>query len=61
MEHDRTDEEDGLTLPHSTTRKHRQTVVSTRYELMCWTELLGFDGLVLEVTESAHIVSIMLF
>jgi len=40
---DRTDEEDGLTLPSSRTR------------------LLGFDGIVLEATESAQVVSVMLF
>ncbi|OBZ70459.1 hypothetical protein A0H81_09967 [Grifola frondosa] len=40
---DRTDEEDGLTLPSSTTR------------------LLGFDGIILEVTESAQVVAVMLF
>ncbi|GJE84192.1 UPF0183-domain-containing protein [Phanerochaete sordida] len=43
MRLDRTDEEDGLTLPNSST------------------ELLGFDGVVLEVAESAHVVAVMLF
>jgi len=43
MRLDRTDEEDGLTLPNSNT------------------ELLGFDGVVLEVAESAHVVAVMLF
>ncbi|PCH41096.1 UPF0183-domain-containing protein [Wolfiporia cocos MD-104 SS10] len=40
---DRTDEEDGLTLPSSKTR------------------LLGFDGVILEATESEQVVAVMLF
>ncbi|KAH9951641.1 UPF0183-domain-containing protein [Amylocystis lapponica] len=40
---DRTDEEDGLTLPSSRTR------------------LVGFDGIILEATESAQVVAVMLF
>ncbi|KII95090.1 hypothetical protein PLICRDRAFT_33920 [Plicaturopsis crispa FD-325 SS-3] len=40
---DRTDEEDGITLPSSTTRLH------------------GYDGIILEVTESSQVVAVMLF
>jgi len=40
---DRTDEEDGITLPSSTTRLH------------------GYDGIILEVTESSQVVTVMLF
>ncbi|RPD67220.1 UPF0183-domain-containing protein [Lentinus tigrinus ALCF2SS1-7] len=39
----RTDDEDGLRLPSSTTR------------------LFGYDGIILEATESAQVVSVMLF
>jgi len=40
---DRTDEEEGLTLPNSKTH------------------LLGFDGIILEATVSAQVVSVTLF
>ncbi|CCM03165.1 uncharacterized protein FIBRA_05287 [Fibroporia radiculosa] len=40
---DRTDDEDGLTLPSPKTR------------------LLGFDGIILEATETAQVVAVMLF
>jgi len=40
---DRTDEEDGVTLPSSKTRLH------------------GYDGIILEVTESSQVVSVTLF
>ncbi|TFK55961.1 UPF0183-domain-containing protein [Heliocybe sulcata] len=40
---DRTDDEENLILPNSTTR------------------LMGYDGIILEVTESGHVVSVMLF
>jgi len=40
---DRTDEEDGMTLPSPTTRLH------------------GYDGIILEVTESSQVVTVMLF
>jgi len=40
---DRTDDEEGVSLPSSTTR------------------LLGFDGVVLEVSESGQVVSLVLF
>ncbi|KAI0268387.1 UPF0183-domain-containing protein [Gloeopeniophorella convolvens] len=43
MHYDRTDDEEILTLPNSTTR------------------LLGFDGVILEATQSAQVVSVTLF
>lgn len=59
---DRTDEEDALTLPSPMTRN------SLRFLSICSTlnnhfipGLLGYDGIILEVTEYAQVVTVMLF
>lgn len=56
----RTDDEDGLRLPSSTTR--------TSMYLFCAMEvidaflgLFGYDGIILEATESGQVVAVMLF
>jgi hypothetical protein len=59
MLYDRTDDEEMLTLPNSTTSEYvsvMNTVIIQRR-----LGLLGFDGVILEATQSAQVVSVTLF
>ena len=58
MELDRTEDE-RLTLPGSTTRKSQ--CVNDDYTYSYPPGLVGFDGVVLEVTEAAQVVTVVLF
>lgn len=58
---DRTDEEDGITLPSPTTRKDNLLSPSTGPVLTRGIGLHGYDGIILEVTESSQVVAITLF
>lgn len=59
MLYDRTDDEEMLTLPNSTTSEciapEPLRVIQSR------AGLLGFDGVILEATQSAQVVSVTLF
>jgi hypothetical protein len=59
MLYDRTDDEEMLTLPNSTTSEYiiLRPFLLTRSRI----GLLGFDGVILEATESAQVVSVTLF
>lgn len=56
---DRTDDEEGVSLPSPTTREFSHS--SAIHLLTLFTGLLGFDGVVLEVSESGQVVSLVLF
>ena len=59
MLYDRTDDEEMLTLPNSTTSEYviLWSFLLTRTRI----GLLGFDGVILEATQSAQVVSVTLF
>ena len=58
---DRTDEEDGMTLPSPTTRKHQDPSLR-RPCINPWKAgLHGYGGIILEVMESSQVVTVMLF
>lgn len=56
----RTDDEDGLRLPSSTTRKFVLPVWSVE-AIDAILGLFGYDGIILEATESGQVVAVMLF
>jgi hypothetical protein len=61
MRLDRTDEEESLTLPSATTRRllsYRGTPFAQSAKK---TGLVGYDGMVLEVTEASQVVTVILF
>lgn len=61
MLYNRTDGEDTLTLPSPTTREP-SLIVILRYKANTPDEgLLGFDGIILEATQTAQVVSVTLF
>lgn len=55
----RTDDEDGLRLPSSTTREYAPSPAFQ--SLIICAGLFGYDGIILEATESGQVVSVMLF
>jgi hypothetical protein len=59
MLYDRTDDEEMLTLPNSTTSEYAFVVITGIIQRH--TGLLGFDGVILEATQSAQVVSVTLF
>ena len=59
MNFNRTDGDDALTLPSPTTRQ-LYLVRDTPYTNFS-TGLLGFDGIILEATQAAQVVSVTLF
>jgi hypothetical protein len=60
MRLDRTDDEESLTLPSATTRR-----LLISWDSFCLTNentgLVGYDGVVLEVTEASQVVTVILF
>lgn len=56
----RTDDEDGLRLPSSTTREYAPPAPASQSLIIC-AGLFGYDGIILEATESGQVVSVMLF
>ncbi len=56
---DRTDDEESITLPSSTTR--REYTVTIASVVLLIPSVHGYDGIILEVTESSQVVSVMLF
>jgi hypothetical protein len=61
MLYDRTDDEEMLTLPNSTTSEYAFVVITGIIIIQRRTGLLGFDGVILEATQSAQVVSVTLF
>lgn len=59
MVHDRTENEDNLTLPSATSRKDPQLVISVCLHI--GVGLYGYDGVILEVNEASQVVAVMLF
>jgi hypothetical protein len=59
MLYDRTDDEEMLTLPNSTTSEYVFVVITGIIQRRIG--LLGFDGVILEATQSAQVVSVTLF
>jgi hypothetical protein len=59
MLYDRTDDEEMLTLPNSTTSEY--VSVAIKRIIQRHIGLLGFDGVILEATQSAQVVSVTLF
>jgi hypothetical protein len=57
---DRTDEEEDITLPSPTTRR-KETYLSTKTQLINCFLVFGYDGIILEVSESSQVLSVMLF
>ena len=57
----RTDDEDGLRLPSSTTRASSLLHTLWGSVLTSISGLFGYDGIILEATESAQVVAVMLF
>jgi hypothetical protein len=60
MHLDRTDEEEDITLPSPTTRR-KEICLSPRPSLIIHCLVYGYDGIILEVSESSQVVSVMLF
>jgi hypothetical protein len=60
MHLDRTDEEEDITLPSPATRR-KQIWLSSRLPLTTDYLVYGYDGIILEVSESSQVVSVMLF
>ena len=59
MLYDRTDDEEMLTLPNSTTSECVSVAIKRIIQRRIG--LLGFDGVILEATQSAQVVSVTLF
>jgi len=59
MLYDRTDDEEMLTLPNSTTSEY--IILRPFWSMKFRIGLLGFDGIILEATQSAQVVSVTLF
>jgi hypothetical protein len=59
MLYDRTDDEEMLTLPNSTTSEY--IIFMPLRFMRSRIGLLGFDGIILEATQSAQVVSVTLF
>jgi len=60
MHLDRTDEEEDITLPSPTTRR-KETYPSSKARLIIECLVYGYDGIILEVSESSQVVSVTLF
>jgi hypothetical protein len=60
---DRTEEDDDLTLPSAITSKGARLGLKRLVPIHSFTfiGLLGFDGIILEVTNASHVVSVTLF
>jgi hypothetical protein len=61
MLYDRTDDEEMLTLPSSTTSEYIVLNPFLVHEISDRIGLMGFDGIILEATQSAQVVSVTLF
>jgi hypothetical protein len=56
---DRTDEEDNIILPNSTT--HRMSCSNASTTVLIRIQVHGYNGIILEVTDLSQVVSVMLF
>lgn len=57
---DRTDDEEAITLPSATTRRTCLFLFSNFLQTSCCL-VHGYDGIILEVSESSQVVAVMLF
>jgi hypothetical protein len=60
MRLDRTVEEEDITLPSPTTRR-TEIYLSSWLSLIIRCIVYGYDGIILEVSDSSQVVSVMLF
>ncbi|KAF9464456.1 hypothetical protein BDZ94DRAFT_1354305 [Collybia nuda] len=58
---DRTDEEEDITLPSATTRRKEFLESRTTLSPLINHSVHGYDGIILEVSESSQVVSVILF
>lgn len=56
---DRTDEEENIILPNSTT--HRMSCSNASTTVLIRIQVHGYNGIILEVTDLSQVVSVMLF
>jgi hypothetical protein len=61
MHLDRTDDEEDITLPSATTRRKEFLDLRTTRSALINHSVHGYDGIILEVSESSQVVSVMLF